>query len=209
MTYTYDFPQASPCGATLLYTIKDNKLTLLTTRRSNAVDDGGKRSLSAGGFAEVKDMISGKTKAAGESLTRILGALKSDFSQEQLRITDHRQELYREMWEELGKEIKTLIPYQTFIDRSEIMADLNKHTKGNLVYTARMYAMEISEEVMDQIVALPNTSEQVGKVLETFDLDLYVNAEKVITERLSDFANADEVIAAFNLYETQLRRRLG
>ncbi len=182
MSYTYDFPQASPCSCVLIYTRDGNDVTLLTTVRDSSVGEG--RSLSAGGFDEVKDAFN----RAGEMI-------------------DGCEETYREMWEELGEDLKDIIPYADFKARVEYLWDgLIPNAKHPLVEKVVFRTLEVSQAEMDAIMALPSTSEQVGKKLERFTLNddssVPVNSQ-LVEKALTGFKYPQEVKAAKMWYERE------
>jgi hypothetical protein len=188
MTFTYDFPQASPCSNISLYTKNGNTVRLLITDRDASVGKG--KSLSAGGFDEVKDAFG----RAGEMIDGI-------------------EETYREMHEELGEEIKEIIPYEDFKARVQYLWDgMVPTSKHPLVEKVVMRYMEVSEAEMDAIMALPSTSEQVGKKLIELELNDDAQAASTDFTSLSDdfngFKYPHEVVAAQMLLqrlETQAR----
>ncbi len=167
--FCYDFPQGSPCANIILYTqdtdSKGTRLTIMTTIRAPHVGAG--RALSAGGFYEVKDMFN--------EVGKVQNGLK---------------ELYRECYEELGEEFKTIIPYEDFERRAQYLwSGMHRIRDTQLVHNILSMTMQISHEEMDAIVALPDTEEQIGKVLETFTLeyDGSTTSEEAVMERFADF----------------------
>jgi len=177
--FCYEYPQASPCAALVGYTLKGNELSILTTFRAASVGSG--RSLTAGGFYEVKDMFTVPDK-----------------------LQDGDAELYREMHEELSDEIKTLIPYEDFAARSEYLWNgMRRIGTGGSVHAITQKSLRLSEREKDAILAMPDTSEQVGKKMETFLLGAYkdaAEAETAIRERLADFKYPVEVGGVVKLY---------
>lgn len=185
MPYTYDYPQASPCSAIVIYTRSGNQVSMLTTVRDASVGEG--RSLGAGGFDEVKNAFN----RAGEMI-------------------DGREETYREMWEELGEGLKQIIPYADFAARVEYLWDgMIPNKKHPLVEKVVFRTLEVTQAEMDAIVALPPTSEQKGKKLETFTLNddrsMPVNTQ-VVEQALTGFKYAHEVEAA-KMWFARMERR--
>lgn len=180
MPYTYDYPQASPCSAIVIYTRRGNEVFMLTTVRDASVGEG--RSLGAGGFDEVKDAFN----RAGEMI-------------------DGRQETYREMWEELGEGLKQIIPYESFKSRVQYLWDgLIPSKKHPLVEKVVFRTLEVTQAEMYAILSLPPTSEQKGKKLELFtindDPNVPVNSQ-VVQQALIGFKYAHEVEAAKMWFE--------
>lgn len=194
MTYTYEWPQASPCSNVILYTLTpflkageedQTMVSMLVTKRDASVGEG--RSLSAGGFDEVKDTFN----RAGEMI-------------------DGCEETYREMCEELGEEIKTIIPYDDFKRRVEYLWDgmvPKEQAEGEdfpLVEKVVFRALEITQDQMRAIMALPDTAEQKGKMEEHFVLNddkaEPVNSQ-IVEKALTGFKYQHEVEAAKMLYE--------
>lgn len=169
MSYTYEFPQASPCSNIQIYTRRGNTVRLLITDRAAIVGAG--KSLSAGGFDEVKDAFG----RAGEMI-------------------DGTEETYREMWEELGEGMKEIIPLDDFKRRVEYLWDgmVPKETYP-LVEKVVMRALEVTEAEMSAIMALPSTEEQVGKMIEMFTLD----SDKSLDAPSTDFTSLSEHFDAF------------
>lgn len=185
ITYHYVFPQASPCGALLAYKQNGNALTLITTIRDASVGVG--RSVTAGGFWEVKPML----------------AKPADTMQ------DGSAELYREFHEELGEGVKDIIPYEDFADRVEYLWDgMARKGVGLGVHAIVQKTLRLTDAEFDAIMATPETSEQRGKVAETFLLHAYNSAaaaEADIRARLSDFKYAEEVDAVVRWYNKKSR----
>lgn len=183
MTYTYKWPMAAPCSAILIYTRSGSELTLLTTHRAPAVGVG--RCLSAGGFYEVKDMFNTVGK-----------------------MQDGRAETYREMVEELGEEINTIIPYEVFAGRVRHLWDgmVTSHDPA-IIYNGTFRTLEVSAAEMAAIMVLPPTEEQIGKTLEVFQIDSSTDDE-LIARRLADFKYGHEVEAA-KMWYAQMARALG
>lgn len=178
--FCYEYPQASPCGALILYTLDGDKLDVLTTQRAECVGTG--RSVAAGGFWEVKHAL------AVPDIT-----------------IDGSEELYREFHEELGEEIKTIIPYEQFLQRVEPIWDGMRHIGNGLgVHAITQKSMRVSVSEMAAICALPDTAEQVGKKIESFLLGAFNNAAEAAThirERLHDFRYPVEVEGVVKLYD--------
>lgn len=203
--FLYSFPQGSPCGALVGYKQGGNELTILTTRRAAHVGVG--RSLAAGGFWEVGSMISREIDA----------------------MQDGDAELYREAFEELGPDIKTLIPYEAFHARTEHVWDgmvrkpghslcarvpvseegepdykqIEILKEGILVHSVVQKALRFNDTEFDAILKLPPTDEQRGIEPESFLLNHYnsaAEAEMAIRTRLSDFKYKEEVDAVVRLY---------
>lgn len=170
MPYQYEWPMAAPCSAILIYTRSGNEVRLLTTHRDASVGTG--RSLSAGGFYEVKDMFNKTGK-----------------------IQDGDAEIYREMVEELGEQIKTIIPYEDFEKRVTYVWDcMVTSPDPQIVHNVIFKALEISPAEMEKIMALPRTDEQTGKTIEKFMLNEKESAESVLA-RLADFKYPHEAQA--------------
>lgn len=190
--YTYDYPQASPCSNVLIYTRSGNEVSMLVTERDPSVGAG--RSLGAGGFDEVKG---------------VLKAVQDDFKKAG-QMFDGVAETYREMWEELGEDIKTIIPYEDFKRRVEYLWDgLVPRKNYPLVEKVVMRTLEVTQDEMDAIMALPPTQEQIGKKLERFTLndDGNVPANSQIVEQvLTGFKYPHEVEAAKMWFERQEQR---
>ncbi|MEC7028784.1 MAG: hypothetical protein VXW91_03850 [Pseudomonadota bacterium] len=180
MSYTYEWPQASPCSNIILYTLKGNQLRILVTDRDQSVGIG--KSLSAGGFDEVKDAF----HRAGEMI-------------------DGRAETYREMHEELGEGIKEILPYDDFKRRVYYLWDgLIANAKHPLVEKVVMRAMQVTEAEMSAIMALPSTSEQVGKEIKLFTLNDDPTRPvdtQIVDHMLTGFKYPHEIEAAKMLYE--------
>ncbi|HEY8963751.1 MAG TPA: hypothetical protein VIN59_04730, partial [Alphaproteobacteria bacterium] len=182
MSYTYDWPQASPCSNILIYTREGSILNLLTTQRTSKVGIG--RALSAGGFNEVKDMFN-----------------------EVGKISEGDAETYREMHEELGEAIKQIIPYEDFHERQEYVWDFMRRVRDTIgVESVITRSLEVSQAEMDAILALSSTEEQNGKVIERFDLAK--TTEDSIRARLSDFHYAHEAEATVRWFK-KLQKKLG
>ena len=180
--YVYDFPQASPCGAVLIYSVDDTHVHMLTTKRAQKM--GGKRSLSAGGFYEVIEMLPMKD---GE-------------------FRDGRIDIYREMIEELGEEMKDIIPEDVFLKNASYICDLMIRGHGNTVRHATTHGLQVSKDVLDKILQLSNTEEQVGKVIETLPLSADKTPQETIAERLHDFQYNEEVFAAKRWYANLVKK---
>jgi len=182
MPYTYEWPQTSPCSNIIIYTRDGNDVSILTTERDASVGTG--RSLSAGGFDEVKDAFG----RAGEMI-------------------DGVGETYREMWEELGEEIKTILPYEEFKKNVEYLWDgMVPNARHPLVEKVVFRAIKVTQEQMDAIMALPSTSEQIGKKIEHFTLnddpDEPVNSQ-IIEQALTGFKYPHEVKSAQMWFERE------
>jgi len=180
MSYIYEFPQASPCSCIVIYTRNGNEVSMLSTVRDASVGVG--RSLSAGGFDEVQNAF----HRAGQMIDGI-------------------EETYREMWEELGIGLQQIIPYEDFKKRVEYLWDgLIPKEQHPLVEKVVFRTLEVTQEEMDAIMALPPTSEQKGKKLETFtlndDRDVPVNSQ-IIGQVLTGFKYPHEVEAARMWFE--------
>ena len=193
MSYTYDFPQASPCSVVLIYTRDDDKLTLLTTKRANIVGPG--RSLSAGGFDEVKDTFD---------------KLNNKFNVKAGELVDGLAETYREMHEELSEGFKAIISYEEFEKRAEYLWDGMVPTEEfPVVHKVVARTLEVSKAEMEAIMALPSTSEQIGKKLEHFDLN-FEKDQKVDTSAifnaLTGFKYDHEVQLAAKWYKREQLR---
>jgi hypothetical protein len=148
MSYEYEWPQASPCSNIILYTSNGDRLSLMVTFRDESVGAG--KSLSAGGFDEVADALS---QPAGTMI-------------------DGRAETYREMYEELGEELKTILPYESFLARVQYLWDgMVPNANSPLVEKVVMRTLELSPNEMRAIMALPRTEEQAGKMLVDFNLN--------------------------------------
>lgn len=179
LPFSYLYPQGSPCGAIVGYTQKGDELTILTTFR--AAHMGGGRSVMAGGFWEVKEMLS----------------LPAD------SMRDGDVDLYREGYEELGEGFKEIIPYEDFHERTEHLWDGMARKNGLGVHVVVQKAISLSDQEFVDIMNLPATDEQVGKKPETFLLRSFgsaADAEAHIRERLSDFRYREEVDAVVRLY---------
>ena len=175
MSYTYDYPQASPCSNIVIYTRSGNDVALLTTDRHPSVGAG--RSISSGGFDEVKDVF----HKAGQ-------------------MQDGCADTYREMWEELGEALKTILPYDDFKSRVEYLWDGMVATPTHpIVHKIVTRMLEVTQDEMDAIMALPPTTEQVGKKLEHFALNpdpaVPVNTQ-IVEKALTGFKYPHEVEVA-------------
>ena len=156
---------------------------MLITERDSSVGVG--KSLGAGGFDEVKDAFgeAGKKIAAMiETAAKDSKPLDANFRVKFQSLweefgragemIDGVQETYREMHEELGEEIKTILPYEEFKARVQYLWDgMVPTAKYPLVEKVVMRAIEVSEAEMDAIMALPSTTEQRGKYIEEFTLN--------------------------------------
>lgn len=182
--HVYDFPQAASCGAVILYTKNGNTLRLLTTKRAEAM--GGGRSLSAGGFYEVKEMFNAPVG----------------------QVRDGKKDVYREMYEELGEEIKALIPYSAFEKRGEFISEGLVNKGNGFVNRPAWYALKITEKQMEKVIALSQTNEQVGKVIEEFEITKSPK-DGYIQDRLSDFLNPEEIYAAQKWYTKMNQKHKG
>lgn len=182
MSFTYDYAQASPCSNILIYTRSGYDVALLTQKRTAVVGTG--RALSAGGFDEVKDMFN-----------------------EYGKIQEGDAETYREMHEELGEEIKTIIPYDDYHERVAYVWDFSRRIRDTqFVEKVVTRSLEVTQGEMDAILALGNTSEQNGKVLEHFNLKQTTDGE--IREQLKDFRYPHEVEGAVRWFH-QMKRSAG
>lgn len=178
--FTYHFPQGSPCGAVFAYKKEGDAVTLITTVRATHVGPG--RSATAGGFWEVGSM------------------LPKDVDTMQ----DGTAEIYREMHEELGEDIKTILPYDVFASRVEHLWDGMIRKRGNIVHAVTQKMIELTPDEFDKIIALPKTDEQRGIKCETFLTRHYkdaAEAERDVQKRLSDFRNADELAGAVRWFQ--------
>ena len=112
---------------------------------------------------------------------------------------------------ELGEEIKTMIPYEQFVQRVEPIWEGMRRIGNSLgVHTVIQKSMRVSTHEMAAICALPDTTEQVGKKIESFLLGAFKNAAEAgahIRERLSDFRYPIEVEAVVKLYDRLERAR--
>jgi len=177
--FSYAFPQASPCGAVLIYCRTDpHNVTLLTSTRAHFEkgDDGSeKRNHAAGGFYEVKDMFTEVSK-----------------------VQDGDAEIYREMTEELGEGIADIIPYKDFVKRRKYLWDGMTRVRDTMnVHMEVQKTLEVTPAELDKILRLPPTKERSGFKLEDFDIDDsdYNNGhpDSYIRERLVDFLYPSEV----------------
>lgn len=178
--FMYQYVQGSPCGALVGYTQHGDELTIMTTFR--AAHMGGGRSLMAGGFWEPVKML-----PLPPETTR-----------------DGDVELYREGFEELGEDMKTLIPYEAFHDRAEHVWDgMVRKGTGLGVHVVVQKSIELTDQEFVAIMNMPPTDEQIGKKPETFLLRSFqsaADAESHIRDRLSDFKYPEEVDAVVRLY---------
>lgn len=183
--YIYDWPQASPCSAVLIYcrTSRDT-VTLLTSLRSRFEEDApvDKRNHASGGFYEVKDMFTEVSK-----------------------VQDGDAELYREMTEELGKGIADIIPYDDFVKRRKYLWDgMARVRDTHIVHMQVHKTLEVTQAELDQILALPPTKERYGFKVEEFNLDESdLNSghpDSYVRERLADFLYPTEVDMAVKWY---------
>ncbi len=203
MTYTYQYLQASPCSNLSIYTKQGNTVRMLITERDKSVGVG--KSLGAGGFDEVKDALGeaeekietlkGKAASEGKPLDAAFRLQFQSLWEEFGRageMIDGVQETYREMFEELGEEMKTILPYEDFKARVQYLWDGMVPTpKYPLVEKVVMRAIEVSEAEMDALMALPSTTEQRGKYIEEFTL----NDERGAAP--TDFASKSKYFAEF------------
>lgn len=186
--FVYNFVQGSPCGALVGYKQTGDELTIMTTFR--AAHMGGGRSLMAGGFWEPKEMLSLAPETA----------------------RDGDVDLYREGFEELGEDLKSLIPYENFHERTEYVWDgMVRKGNGLGVNVIVQKAIRLTDQEFTAIMEMPPTSEQVGKKAETFLLRSYNDAaaaEKDIRACLSDFKYPEEVAAVVRLYNKKNKEAL-
>lgn len=176
--FQYEYPQASPCGAVLIYCKSGyNKLSMITSVRSDfeGPHKAGKRNHAAGGFYEVRGMF---TQAA--------------------KVQDGDAEIYREMVEELGEGIIDIIPYAAFQKRREYLWDgMARIGNTQFVHMQVHKSLEVTKDEFFKILSLPPTDERAGFKVESFEMEdnhyLAGHPDSYVRDRLKDFLYPVEV----------------
>lgn len=182
--YKYAWPQVSSCSSIMLYTLENDTAELLVTERDPSVGEG--QCLSAGGFDEVKDVLKRPNKKRAG-----------------------RAETYREMFEELGEAIKTIIPYKWYARNVQYVDDILRHIgTGQAAHKDIFRSLQISKAQMDAIMELPPTKEQKGKIKLKFNLNAAkgpVMTNEQIRTLMWRFKYEVEVVAALKWHHKLVR----
>lgn len=184
--FQYEYPQASPCGAVLIYCkTGHNKLSLITSVRSDfeGAHKAGRRNQAAGGFYEVGEMFNQVSK-----------------------VQDGDAELYREMMEELGEDIVDIISYEDFKKRREYLWDgMTRVGNTQFVHMQVHKTLEVTKDEFFKILALPPTEERAGFKVEAFEYEdnhyLAEKPEDYVRDRLKDFLYPVEVDMAVRWFK--------